>query len=241
MVTLPENIPSSENLSKEELSNLWEELKPYVLTTKTALGVIVIIFSLVYSFDTVSKKWAAYNRANERVEQREKTKQGLSKQEAQLNDLATQFDSLGATVIHIQQGQSPQIAVFDVAQHVITIAEEAGNTYIDLKPLGAGTIDIAPAVASITTLFASGGSTPTPNRKNAGELVNVFNYTIHIKGSYAGLAQFLHQLSQEPNFILVKRVDLLHRQATSNRYAAVAPQTNPNELELKLDFSIPWR
>jgi hypothetical protein len=206
-------------MNTAQLTQMGKIVKAYLMNIKTLLGVMLLCYAFYTSSTSIPQKMSAFSAAKTENAKLVDDKKNLSFQEARLKAIGKELDKVKVTVYKLDKDASPNLAMVDLAQKVIGLAESTQNTYLELSPpkpttldvdksvqlpvdlpnnlLGGSALTTAPPPSSPPTAPAGAPLTATPAGTpgtNAGAL-NAYEYTLSIQGTYASLAKFIHEIS----------------------------------------------
>ncbi len=212
---------------------------PYILNFKAIVGIGLIGFGIYSMVTDIPPKWGTYFKTIATNQELEKSKENLSVQEANLKAIYKELDKFPTKTVKVQAGDAPELAMINIAQKVADLSETTHNTYISLKPGAKSTLIVDSAVSlPLNIPGSSSGSSPAPAPATSGKAdLDAFEYSLSVKGTYANLATFIHELCKMSDFVLIKSV-------TIKPYAgSQTPEDvpNPNDISMDVDFSIPWK
>lgn len=235
-----------------------ELIKSYLGNVKAIAGVVLVIYAIYVGVTEVPGKWGKYFETVAANGQLVERKNNLKEEEKKLNTLSEALDKLETKIALVEEGNSPELAIINVAQSVVELSEKTGNSYVELRPGATTQLDIESMVTLPVNISAgteggaAGGAPPgaaaSPPAQSAAPAsgaggdpskgLQAFQYTLIIRGTYYNLALFVQELSKFPDYILINNIKLSPPGGAGGGGAA-AP-VNIDDIELALEFAIPW-
>lgn len=237
------------------MSDMREQLnkvKFYIANLKALMGIGIVVYAIyVASTDIPAKMSQLEAKKNENVQLTQK-KSSLSTEEQKLKGISKELDKITTKIVTVETGNSPELAVIQVAQKIVELSEQTKNTYVALEPSVTTILDIDKVVTLPITLPADVPITPggddappgapvaaTPPPPSGGAAtsniqspLNAFKYILSIQGSYANLATFINTLAKYEHLVIITKVNL-----TTNEFST---KGSPEDILLKMEFLIPW-
>jgi len=222
-----------------------QEVRPYIFNIKALFGIILILFGIYTGSTDLPILFKKYNDTKDSNENLMQSKQNLNVEEAKLKSISKELDKLTTKPIKIEQGNSPELIVINIAQKLIQLSENTNNTYISLQPSQPIIYNIDNAVTlpvnipgiSDSNTTSSQSSNINSNENNSQTTLNAFQYTLLLKGTYISLATFVQELVKLSDFILINTITL----SQSIDGTTTENMNKETDILMKIEFSIPWQ